>query len=93
MTGFRQFGASTTIDTVITERRNDAAVVDHLVGNKVQGRDRTGVRTVPTAQTDVINGDIKGDYVYDFSNEYVYKLTSNSGTLQWVRIIIDAIFP
>ncbi len=92
MTGFRQLGYDATLQQVLEQRRNDAAVVDNLLQYKYQGRDRTGLRANPSADDDVIAGDVKGDVVYDFSGNYRYELVSNNGTLQWVRVAIVTSF-
>lgn len=92
MTGFTQFGTGTTLQQIIDARRSDAAVIDNILEYKVQGRDRTGLRVIPSDETDTINGDKKGDYLYDLTDGYRYEIVNNSGTLQWVRWAIEATF-
>jgi hypothetical protein len=90
MTGFVQLGARATLQDVISARRNDAAVVSYLIGSV--GRNRTGLRDLPANELETIQGDVISDYFYDYTNGYFYKLTDNSGILQWVRIAIEATF-
>jgi hypothetical protein len=97
MTGFRQLGNNATLQQVRDQRRNDAKVVDFLLEFKLQGRDRTGLRAVPTADDDVIKlsgglGDILGDIVYDFTGNKKYELVNNNGTIQWIYYTIVSSF-
>lgn len=92
MSGFRQLGASAGIEDFRSARRNDVAVIDGILEYKANGRDRTGLRALPDDETDVIAGDILGDYFYDFTNEFRYDLTADDGILQWVRTAINATF-
>lgn len=48
----------------------------------VLGRYRTD-RTAPTSATDVVNGDLEGDYLYDAT--YQYTLVNAGGAIRWDR--------
>lgn len=90
MTGFRQLGTNATLQQVLDQRRNDAAVVDNILGRI--GRNQTGLRALPANELETLPGDAVNDYFYDYTNEYLYQLTNNNGILQWVRIAIEATF-
>lgn len=67
---------------IMTLRREDINEVDGLGQNKLKGRNRNGVRAVPTSATDVVSGDIEGDVVVDAT--YRYELVDVAGTgLRW----------
>jgi hypothetical protein len=85
---FRAFGSSTTLNDVIAERRNDAAVIDDIL--KRLGRDVTGKRALPTAFNDVISGDKEGDFL-DSATER-YELRKHSSVLKWRRWTINTGF-
>jgi len=85
---FRAFGSSTTIEDVIAERRNDAAVIDDIL--KRLGRNVTGKRALPTAFDDVISGDKIGDYLYSATERY--ELQNDNGTRKWAKWSQDRAF-
>jgi hypothetical protein len=81
------FGNDATVQTIIAERRNDVATVDKLQQNKQNGRERTGLRAVPSAGDPLSEGDKVGDFVY--SSGYIYlAFTNESNVKQWGRIAI-----
>ena len=92
MTGFRLFGNNTTLRNIIDQRRFDVADINNIKEYKLNARDRTGIRDVPSSATDVVNGDIQGDFLYDISGTKKYELVNNSGTLQWIEITIVTSF-
>ena len=77
------YGEQATLETVIRERRKDAATISTLENGKLPGRIRTGLRAVPSSPTDVIQGDAEGDTV--INSTYVFCLISVSGVLKWDR--------
>lgn len=89
---FNQYGDNLTLDDVKRERRNDVAQVDYLFGNKVVGRNRTGLRTVPSSSGDTAAGDRVGDFVDDFSAGRRYEFVKNGATLQWIYYSIVVSF-
>lgn len=82
-TGFNPFGSTADLETVVRERRNDVAIVNDLIGNKLPGRARTNFRSVPTSATDVTATDREWDVIVDAT--YVYTLITVSGSLVWDR--------
>lgn len=87
---FNEFGLGATINRIIAERRNDIATIKNLFEFKKNGRDRTGVRALPSSQTNVISGDKEGDEVLDGTE--LYQLRMISGALQWVQIAVVTSF-
>lgn len=88
----KYFGSTATLQDVMRERRNDVAAVEALRQYKADGRDRTGLRAVPSAETDVAAGDKVGDYLFDVSGGNLYRLIDNSGTIQWIEQAIVTTF-
>lgn len=80
---FNLFGTDADLQTIVRERRKDAATVKMLEDGKLPGRIRTGLRAVPSGNADVIAGDALGDVVTN--GTYVYTLISVSGALKWDR--------
>lgn len=62
--------------------------VDAMELAKQAGRNRTGERTVPSSSTDLISGDIAGDYLYDGFDRLRLDVIDNSGTLEW-RVVTE----
>ena len=85
---FRDFGSSTTLEDVIAERRNDAAVIDSIL--RQLPRNVTGKRALPTAFDNVISGDKVGDYLYSATERY--ELQNDAGTLKWAKWSQDRAF-
>ena len=71
------------VQDILGLRREDITEVEQLQQGKLKGRDRTGVRAVPTSATDTVDTDIVGDVVKDAT--YRYELIDISGTLKWDR--------
>jgi hypothetical protein len=69
---------------LINLRPGDQSAFRTLEATKLNGRNRTGVRAVPTSATDTTNTDIEGDFVNDGS--YTYLLINVSGTPKWNRV-------
>jgi len=77
------FGSNSTLADVLRERANDVATVAALDQGKLPGRIRTGLRAVPSSNSDVIAGDALGDVITDAT--YIYTLIRVSGSLKWDR--------
>jgi hypothetical protein len=90
MSGFRQLGGDATLQQVLDQRRNDAAVIDNILTRLP--RNRTGLRAAPADELETLAGDLVGDIIYDFTGNKKYELTNNNGTLQWVRWTIETTF-
>jgi len=88
----RFFNSTATLEDVVKQRRNDVASFEALQQYKVTGRDQTGIRSVPTSQTNVVAGDKVGDYLYDVADNKMYRLINNSGTPQWIQQAIVTSF-
>lgn len=80
---FNLFSKNTTLADVIAQRRYDANAIDDLEKQKCPGRERTGLRAVPTGHADLLPGDAWGDEITDAT--YVYRLIRVSGVLVWDR--------
>lgn len=63
--------------------------VDAMELAKQPGRNVTGLRAVPSSSTDLISGDIAGDYLYDGYDRLRLDIIDNSGTLEW-RVVTEA---
>ncbi len=73
----------TVVQQILSIRRDDITEVEQLQQGKLKGRDRTGVRTVPSSATDTVDTDIIGDVVTDAT--YRYELIDISGAPKWDR--------
>lgn len=80
-------GESETLRQIINLRSDDQATIRSLEATKFNGRDRTGIRAVPTTNTDVIVGDTPGDRVND--STYIYLCMTISGSTQWRKIALS----
>ena len=69
------------LEQIAAQRPNDMRVIAALQQNKRGGRNRTGIRAIPTAHNDVLPDDLLGDFVNDATHFYL--LVSDSGTLKW----------
>jgi hypothetical protein len=87
---FSAFGDNATMADVIRARRGDIAEINSLKEFKRNGRDRTGIRTTPSAYNDEQEGDKEGDEVLTSAHLYQYRRLSNA--LQWVRINVTTSF-
>lgn len=68
---------------IIELRQDDLNSFNRVRNGKLKGRNRTGVRAVPTASDDTQAGDIEGDTLTDAT--YRYTLVDAGGTLKWDR--------
>lgn len=82
-------GESGTLQQIVGLRKDDQAAIRKLEATKFNGRDRTGIRAVPTSNTDVIVGDTPGDRVNDTT--HVYLCMTISGSTQWRKIDFQSI--
>ena len=81
----RIFPHNATLADFIAARRDDAREVATLQTQKADGRCRSGLRAVPTSKTDVIAGDMAGDYLQ--SSNILYMLVRDStSSLVWHKI-------
>lgn len=71
------------LEQIAAQRPNDMRIISTLQRNKRQGRIRTGIRAVPTSHSDVLSGDLEGDFLNDSTNFYL--LINDDGTLKWHR--------
>ena len=76
-------GVERTVDEMVNLRSEDMRNHRQLLQSKLDGRERTGIRVVPSSATDVIVGDNVGDKLQD--GTYCYQLINDSGTLKWDR--------
>ena len=87
MREYPPFVNASTVVTVLQQilglRKEDITEYNGLQQGKLKGRDRTGVRAVPTSATDTTAEDFVGDVVKDAT--YRYELIDISGTLKWDR--------
>lgn len=58
---------------------------------KRNGRNVTGIRAVPTSATQLIQGDIRGDYLYNGINYYELELVDGVA-LKWARYTVTTTF-
>lgn len=72
------------VQEILSLRREDIREHNVLRDTKLQGRERTGIRTVPTAFDDVVADDLVGDVVND--GTYLYLLINDDGTKKWNRL-------
>lgn len=79
----RRFTQLTKLVDIIRERATDIQEYTMLRTGKLDGRRVTETRAVPTAETDVVEGDAEGDELTDAN--YVYILRDKAGTLAWER--------
>ena len=76
------------VQDILSLRREDINEYNALQQGKLKGRIRTESRTVPSAATDVVEGDSEGDIVTDAT--YIYRLTDVPGTgLRWHRVSLS----
>lgn len=81
---FNSAAVPALVEQIIRLRRSDQQDVQKLHDSKLGGRQRTGVRSVPTAANDVAAGDVVGDVITD--GTYRYTLVTVVGTgLRWHR--------
>jgi hypothetical protein len=80
------------ISDIISEINRLQRRVDTIDTEKRAGRNVTGTRTIPSSATDLIQGDIVGDYLYNGTNYYELEVITNTGTTKWVRYTINTSF-
>lgn len=80
--------ANATLPDVIRELASLQRKVDAMELAKKVGRNRTGDRAVPSSSTDLIEGDIAGDYLYDGFDRLCLEVIDDSGTLEW-RVVTE----
>lgn len=90
--GFNHIGGNAKLSDFVRERSNDVAVIDKILEFNKKERNVTGLRTIPSSETDTAAGDVEGDYINDISNGYRYELIDNNGTLQWIRHSVTTSF-
>lgn len=83
----KKYGASATLDDVLSERHNDARTILAIENGKLLGRFNPVGRAVPSSHSNVIQGDAQGDVITDAT--YVYTLLSVSGALVWHRVALS----
>jgi hypothetical protein len=88
----KYYGSTSTLKDVLRERRNDVATVESLQQYKATGRDMTGIRSVPTSESNVIAGDKVGDYLYDVAGGKLYRLIISNADTQWIEQTIVTTF-
>jgi hypothetical protein len=81
--------ANATLQDVIQEIARLQRQIDAMELAKQAGRNVTGARAVPSSSTDLISGDIAGDYLYDGNDRLRLDVIDNSGTLEW-RVITES---
>jgi hypothetical protein len=69
------------------KRQSDAMQI-----SKRAGRNVTGARAVPSAENDLISGDIIGDFLYDGSDYYELQVVDNINTIQWIKYTVSISF-
>ena len=76
------------LQNILGNRREDITDHEGLRDGKLKGRDRTGVRTVPSSAADTTDSDIVGDRLTDAT--YKYELVNVVGTgLKWHRTTLS----
>lgn len=81
---FNLYSKNTTLADVIAQRRYDANAIADLESQKRPGRDRTGLRAVPTGHANLLQGDAWGDVVTDAT--HIYEIVNMSGVgLVWEK--------
>jgi hypothetical protein len=77
---------------IINEVNKLKRQIDAMQISKRAGRNVTGARAVPSAETDLISGDIVGDFLYDGSDYYEMQIVDNIGTVQWIKYTVSISF-
>lgn len=80
---------NSTLEQAIIEMNRLSRRIEVLEREKKAGRNVTGARAVPSSSTDIIAGDIVGDYLYDGYDRLCLEVIDNSGTLEW-RVVTEA---
>ena len=78
-------GESEALRQIINLRSDDQAAIRTLEATKFNGRDRTGIRAVPTSNTDLLVGDTVGDRVNDTTHIYFCMNIPGTG-VQWRKV-------
>ena len=81
------YAQNATLADIIKKRRSDTEGFRRLQATKKDGRERSGIRTIPLAPDDVQPGDMVGDEVND--DTYEYKLKRLSTGLYWDKRLMD----
>lgn len=81
--------ANASTADIITEINRLKRQVDAMELAKKPGRNVTGARTVPSSSTDLISGDIVGDYLYDGFDRHCLEIIDDSGTIEW-RVVTES---
>ena len=81
-----------TMNDVITEINKLSRQANALQSSKRSGRNVTGARAVPTSNTDLIQGDITGDFLYNGIEYYELAVVDNTGTVNWVQYTVSVSF-
>lgn len=76
---------------IISEINRLSRKITALETGKRNGRNVTGTRAVPTSATQLIQGDIRGDYLYNGINYYELELVDGVA-LKWAKYTIDSSF-
>jgi hypothetical protein len=80
-------GESKALEQIINLRSDDQSAISSLEATRLRGRNRTGIRAVPSSNSDTTSEDIKGDFVNDGS--FTYLLIDVAGTLKWNRVAVN----
>lgn len=78
-------GESKTLQQIVDLRKDDQATIRSLEQTKFTGRDRTGIRAVPTSNTDLLVSDTVGDRVNDTTHIY-FCINIPSVGVQWRKV-------
>lgn len=84
--------ANASMNDVIREINKLQRQADVLQSSKRAGRNVTGARAVPTSNTDVIQGDVIGDYLHDGTEYYELSVVDGAGTVNWVQYAVSVSF-
>ena len=80
--------ANASLSDVIREINSLKRQVDSQEALKKAGRNVTGLRAVPSSSTDLIQGDIVGDFLYDGLDRYALEVIDNTGAIEW-RVVTE----
>lgn len=82
--------STSTISDIISEINKLQRTISALENGKRAGRNVTGARAVPSSATNLIQGDIVGDYLYNGNDYYELSVVNSAGILKWVQIKLNA---
>lgn len=82
--------STSTISDIISEINKLQRTISALENGKRAARNVTGARAVPSSATNLIQGDIVGDYLYNGNDYYELSVVNSAGILKWVQIKLNA---